>query len=117
MWRFIRWAALALFCAAWGFAGAFGAVWLSADRLEGPPGPVGEQGEGGPPGPVGATPDMTALATVLTRLESRLTDLESKELTSLFCGLDSVDVVSDVRVIPGFAPGNLEVSRKQICLE
>lgn len=123
MHRFIRWAALALFCAAWGFAGAFGAVWLAADRME------ALQGPRGAPGPPGSAADIRPVIGVIAerlqegrdrdlQLDARVSAVEGRVLTTRFCSVfGSVQVVSHVELRPGpLGPASLGVSTERLCL-
>lgn len=128
MSRFFHWAALGLLCAAFGFAGAFGAVWVASDHLQGPEGRVGPRGEPGAKGPVGAAPDQEVLTAVLTNLDRRLRTVEgldhsmnlrlaaveTRELTVFLCGPEGIDVVTGVEVIPGLP--QLAVDSERLCL-
>jgi hypothetical protein len=92
--KLLRWVALAVFCAAFGFAGSVGGMSLMADSLRGAQGPQGEQGIEGPQGtpgtpgargPAGPRGDVSSvesqvalLRSTVNRLTPRVADLEER---------------------------------------
>ena len=102
--KVLRWVGLAVFCAAFGLAGAVGGIWLLADELEGEQGPpgtpgiVGSQGEVGPPGPAGPAPDTAELESDIALLRTSV-----KRLTPRIDGLE--DDVAAAQTSTACEPG------------
>jgi hypothetical protein len=114
-----RWAAAALFCATFGFAGGLAGIWLMADHIRGEQGAQGARGETGPPGPPGPegpAADTARLQSNVADLDSRLGDLEDRvpfgsgPLDEFCIRGSETQVVTDVQVIGAFDP-TLDVRR------
>jgi hypothetical protein len=77
---FLRWAGLAAFCTAFGFAGSLGGLWAMNGELRGPQGQPGRdgasvQGPAGPPGPRGAAGRPIDLPVSVAELDNVLRNL------------------------------------------
>jgi len=110
MAKFARWAALAAFCAAFGFGGSVGGVALMQDNLrgeDGSTGPTGSQGPPGPAGPVGPAANTTGLVFDVGQLQRRLEDLEN---SGRGCTLVA-QLVTDVSTFPTVSGPTLNVSK------
>lgn len=123
MSKIARWAALAVFCAAFGLLGSVGGILLMQGHLEGeagptgPAGPVGESGPAGPPGATGPAADTTALKTEVDRLNVRVSTLELGTLASDDCTIRT-QLVTDADTLPGFDGPTLHVYKTpfQVCV-
>lgn len=77
MGTFLRWAGLAAFCLAFGFAGTLGGAWVMQDELRGPRGETGDsvQGPPGPPGSRGPAGESVDIPMSVAELDNVLTNL------------------------------------------
>ena len=101
MSKFTRLAALAMFCAAFGFGGSVGGMVLMQDDQTDAPGPAGPTGSPGPPGqagPAGPAAETSGLEFDLTQLVSRVDDLESAETSGQGCAM-MTRLVTDVSTL------------------
>jgi hypothetical protein len=102
----LRAAGLALFCAAFGLAGAVGGIWLMADELrgregpQGPPGVVGPAGEAGLEGPPGPAADVSQLESEVALLRTSVRKLTPR-VDELEGDVAAIDTTSDCE--PGTA--------------
>lgn len=91
MGGWFRAAGLAVFCVVWGFVGAFAAVWLLGEDLQGVPGPPGPAGAAGPQGPTGDTADTADLARRVSELEGRVGGAEIGDFSGSSFGDDDLE--------------------------
>lgn len=116
MSKFAKWAALALFCAAFDFLGSVVAVLVAQGHLQGekgatgPAGPPGPRGEAGPAGQAGKDADVARLQYVLAQLDGRVADLGGSPGVGDGCAMVT-RLVTDVAT--GFS-GGLTVSHTPI---
>jgi hypothetical protein len=99
MKKFLRWVALALFCALCGFAGAVGGISLMSDDLrgeQGPPGLQGNPGVEGLPGAIGERGPRGRAANV-KQMEARITRVRS-DLNKLGPRVDELE--TDIAAVP-----------------
>ncbi|MGY2702210.1 hypothetical protein [Nocardioides sp. HB32] len=108
MSKFVRWAALAMFCAVFGLLGSVAGAALMHGET-GKTGPAGPVGPAGPTGPAGQASDTSGLRSDLDQLGRRVTVLEVARTSADDdrCAMVS-PLVTDVTV--GFS-GDLDVTK------